>query len=497
MYKKSPVEIEFWEFLALFFFLALIGIIHSRKQRMELPKHPEYRFYITGLFAKVFGSVIFSLIYVYYYGNGDTISYFTSSIPLVNLMIKDPIEYIYALFATNSIENKYRFFDSVTGYPIGYVYHDARTYVLVRIISPLTAIMFKSFLLTGALVAVVAYQGVWRLYTTLVHYYPKIQGQLAFAILFFPSTLFWGGGIMKDTFTFTAVCWYIHGLDNIFFQKTKRTTSWLGLIAAASIMIAMKPYVFMMIFPASLLWLLYHRVAKLRNALLRTLALPMAFVVLGGLTIFTLQSLGDRLSKFSLDRALETIIVTQQDMKRSEQYGNNYFDLGEIEATWSSVFSKFPAATFAGLFRPSLLDTTNVVILLTALENTWLLLFFVATLLRTRLIYFLTLLRVNPLLQMFYLFAFGYAFVVGVTTPNFGAMVRFKIPLLPLFVAGLFITSHIMDLRKKVLNSGGRFDFARFTDGDPGEPYHVLDKGHAARRSVLADGKTASAPSPG
>jgi hypothetical protein len=462
-----PLEIAFWEFPVLVIFIAVVGLVHSRKKNQEIVKHPEYRYYLWGLYSKIMGGVAFALIYVYYYDNGDTISFFLSSVPLVELFLKDPGLYLQALFADNSMENRYRFFDGSTGYPLGYIYVDTRSYFLVRLISPLTALAFKSFLLTGALVSTLAYGGVWRLYRTLVHYYPLLQDKLAFAVLFMPSCLFWGSGIIKDTFTFASLCWFVHALDNIFFQKRNRTSSWLAVLLSSVIMIGMKPYIFMMIFPASLSWLLYHRVARIRNALVRVLVLPVAFVLFGTLTLMTLNALGDKLSKFSLDRVLETMVVSQADMKRGQQYGENYFDLGEIEPTWSSVFSKAPAATFAGLFMPSFFQVDNVVMLMAALENAWLLLFFVSILVQSRLLHFFALLRSNPLLQMFYVFAFAYAFMIGVTTPNYGALVRFKIPLIPLFVSGMYITAYILKERKAVIASGKRFDFKDYSDGDP------------------------------
>jgi hypothetical protein len=57
--------------------------------------------------------------------------------------------------------------------------------------------------------------------------------------------------------------------------------------------------------------------------------------------------------------------------------------------------------------------------------------------------------------------------MIGVTTPNYGALVRFKIPLIPLFVSGMYITAYILKERKAVIASGKRFDFKDYSDGDP------------------------------
>jgi hypothetical protein len=308
---------------------------------------------------------------------------------------------------------------------------------------------------------------VWRLFRTLRSYYPSIEGRLAFAVLFMPSSLFWGSGIIKDTFTFSAVCWFVHLLDELVFRKRGGLLRWAMLLISAWVMVMLKPYVFMALFPATMLWVFHARVQRIRNQMLRVMVLPLAVVTLFALWFVSINALGDELGKFSLDRALDTIVITQADLKRG-QYGTNYFDLGPIEPTWSSVLSKFPVAVLAGLFRPAIFEVNNVMMLFSGLENLLLASLAAYILFRSRVVHFFTLLSKNALLQMAYVFAVGYAFMIGVTTPNFGAMVRFKIPLLPLFVSALFISAYIFDRRREAGRSGMRFRYEDFRDGEPG-----------------------------
>jgi len=469
------VEIEFWEYLLLIFYVGIVFVVYGQRQRARARKDPAYRYYVSGLMARILGGLLFVWIYYYYYdGAGDTFAYFQSSVALAELAKQDPGRYFEALFAGSSWENYRYYFNRETGFPVGFVYVDVRAFFLAKVVSPLTLISFNSIILTTAMVGTICYGGVWRLYITLTRYYPTLRGRLAFAVLFFPSSVFWGTGIMKDTFAFTALCWYISALDQLFFLKVDRVRNWVYVIIASVIMLAMKPYTFMAIFPASLLWLLYHRVQRIRNGFLRVVLLPaaMAALLMGSITV--MSWLGDRLGKFSLDNALKTVIVLREDMLRTERYGANHFDLGEMEATWSSVLSKFPQAVFAGLFRPGMLDVRNVVILVAAIENTFLLLLALRIMIRTRGVFFLTLVRKNPLLQMCFVFAVGYAFMVAVSTPNFGALVRFKIPLLPLFVSGLFITDHILRRRMIETALGRRFRFEEFMNGDPARETGVV-----------------------
>jgi hypothetical protein len=477
------VSIAAWEFPMIVLYLFLVGIVFSRRKRKHIGRHPEYKYYLWGLYAKILGGFAFTMVYMYHYRSGDVFAFFASSKVLSKLFFTDPGRFFEALFAENTVENYYRLFDQRTGYPVNFIYWEDRTYMLVRLITPLTLLTGQSFLLTTALVSTLTYHGVWCLYRTLLRYYPSLQGRLAFAILFFPSSVFWGSAILKDTFTFTGLCYYVHAVDMVFFRRERPLRSWALLILGSMMMVLMKPYVFMVLFPASLFWLLYHRVQRLRNGLLRMLALPAAMGVLAVISFGVMERMKDQLGKFSLDQAINTIMASQADLKRVERYGSNFFDLGNIEPTWQGVLSKFPQATFAGLFRPSMLDVTNVTMLISALENTYLLFLTLMILWRTRVVFFFTLLGKNPMLQMSFVFSVFYAFVIAISTPNFGAMVRFKIPLLPMFVSALFITSFILERRKEVMRRGGRFDFSMYTNGEPqagatGTSAGVSSQGH-------------------
>lgn len=466
--KAGTTTIDFWEYLAVLVYVVILAIFFSREKSKNIKRYPEFKYYLSAFYARVAGGVVFTLIYMYYYnGMGDTIGFFRSSIPLANLLLSNPAKYFQAIFADNNWDNYYSLFSQETGYPVGYVYIDTRTYILSKLISPLVVLSFKSILVTSVLVSAVCYGGVWQLFRMMVRYFPRIEGRLAFSVLFFPSVVFWGSGILKDTFTYTAMCWFIVAMDGIFILKNRRAENWFYAIVASYIMIAMKPYIFMTIFPATLLWVLYHRTQRIKNSFVRITILPVSLVLLFMVSVTVLNKLESSLGKFSLDNALNTVVITQSDMTRSEQYGDNYFDLGKIEPTWNSVLSKFPQATFAGLFRPSLLDVKNVLMLIAGFENAFILALTLYVLMRSKVVFLLSMVLKNPLLQMCFLFSIGYAFMIAVTTPNFGAMARFKIPLLPLFVSGLFIANHILDRRRSAQAHGLKFRFEDFANGDP------------------------------
>ena len=58
-----------------------------------------------------------------------------------------------------------------------------------------------------------------------------------------------------------------------------------------------------------------------------------------------------------------------------DYYGGNSFDIGEFDASAVSMLSKAHLAISAALFRPFLWEARNPVMLMSAIENTLLLIF--------------------------------------------------------------------------------------------------------------------------
>jgi hypothetical protein len=137
-------------------------------------------------------------------------------------------------------------------------------------------------------------------------------------------------------------------------------------------------------------------------------------------------------------------VVVNIDQKQ-EYYGGNSFDIGEFDADPLSMLSKAHVAIAATLFRPYLWDVRNVVMLASALENTYIMLLTIFLLFRLKVIGFFSLIGKNPMLLFSVLFSLFFAFSVGIATSNFGSLVRLKIPCIPFYVASLFVLKFFYD----------------------------------------------------
>ena len=444
---EQVTSVQFWDLAVLPLMILIIFLIGAYRKTKNINKFPEYKFYMWGLYSRIFGVVFFCIIYIYYYGGGDTTAYFESSMAMANLFYKDPEAYFKVLFSAPSKEIR-SLFDDTTGYPYSYLFYDSKTFMVLRLISPFTIITNKSYLLTSILVSFITYGGVWRLFTFFYKYYPEIQSRLAFAILYFPSLLFWGTGILKDTFTLygtTLVAFYAH---EIFITKNRSSKNIIMLLLGLFLIVKIKPYIFMVLFPGTLLWIFYNRIIKLKNGFIIMLLSPVFIFGLGLLSYVVMMSLGDSLDKFSLDNALKTAAEAQMDLKQS-YYGGASFDIGDYDGTLAGAFKLFPAATVAGLFRPFVWEGGSIVLLLAGIENFLILSFTLYILFKARIINAVRLIVKHPLLFYCFLFSIFFAFIVGLTTSNFGALVRFKIPLIPFLVGGLFIIDYLWKKEKR------------------------------------------------
>lgn len=208
--------------------------------------------------------------------------------------------------------------------------------------------------------------------------------------------------------------------------------------------------------PGLLIWVFFNQIQSIKNNAIKALLLPVLAFVLPLVLVGFFTAFNAQLGEYSLDYISYKAEVTRLDMVTNEAYSNNYFDIGKIEATPFGILQKFPIATIYGVFSPFLWNAKNPFLLLSALETTYLLGVFLLIVWRTRFLGFIVYLFKDPLLLFLVSFTIIFGFALGFTTANFGALVRFKIPMLPFFFAALGVFNFYVEksrFEKKVVNS--------------------------------------------
>ncbi len=422
-------------------YLALILISANIYARKKMLLQPEYKYYLGGLTAKIVGGLGLAFVYSFYYPGGDTLQYFFDAMAFQKLVFVDFDSFVHVFFRKADISNFY-YFSSETGFPA--YCRDPKAWFVVKISLFLVGFGFQSYVATTLLCAWLSYLGNWKLYQVFVSEYPELKKELAIAFLFVPSVFFWGSGLLKDTFTLSALGWAVWSIYNLFVKGRKQLVSVVTLLLSSALILNVKPYILVGLVPAIIIWVIHRLLGRIYGGILKTAAIPLLIVFGIGFAYMFMNVLGSALQEYQLDTILEKAVVNQRDLK-SDYHKGNAFDIGEYDATLPSILSKFPIATFSAIFRPLILEANNMVMFISGIENLLILIFTIRVLIFVRGFGFFRLLKKSHLLSFSFAFAILFAYSVGLSTSNFGSLVRYKIPCIPFFIATLYITRYLKE----------------------------------------------------
>ena len=186
----------------------------------------------------------------------------------------------------------------------------------------------------------------------------------------------------------------------------------------------------------------------MKNKVIKALTGPFLLILGVGSGYLLLSNMGDLLGLYSLDSVLDRAVITNSDLK-ADYYKGNSVDIGEFEATVPSMLSKAPVAINLALFRPYIWEANNLVMLISGLECFVMLMFTLKVLFKTKLLGAFPIIYKNHLLSFSIIFSLFFAFSVGISTSNFGSLVRYRIPVLPFFIASLYIIQYIYMIQKQ------------------------------------------------
>ena len=111
---------------------------------------------------------------------------------------------------------------------------------------------------------------------------------------------------------------------------------------------------------------------------------------------------------------------------------------------------KIPAAINVSLFRPYLWESRNPIMLLSAIESSILLYLTFRLFQKRKLKNTIDVLSKDVNLQFFLLFGLIFSFFVGITTYNFGSLVRYKIQGYPFYIAAILLLYYLQpDIEKR------------------------------------------------
>ena len=439
-----------WYMGPIYFFL----IFFLLKKTVKYADDYERKVFSNGLRIKLFSAISIGFVYLFYYGGGDTLSYMHDANLMADLFFGDLDVFFDFLFngfvdtSTGQISIWKHFFrvrDVATWY---FMYrNDERAFFMVRLMSVVSIITNGSFFASGMVVGAFCYLGTWKIYKLFVEYYPSFKKQLSYTVIFIPSVMFWGSGVLKDPVTLGSFGFLMYYFHNIL-KGRKIIVSLVYVVVFSFLIISIKPYVFNAFIVGMGCWLLANYMVKIKSRVFRALIFPVLLVVSIGAVFGLLSLFSSESGKYSFDKALDEAVLVQSDLKQ-DYYGGHRFDIGSFEPTLSGVLAKAPIAIATTLYRPFIWEAHNVFVMLSALESTVIIVFTFLAIFRIKIFNLQGVLLLNPLLFFSFMFSLFFAFFIGLTSANFGALVRYKIPLMPFYMSMVYILSNYAKLPKK------------------------------------------------
>lgn len=424
-------------FIGPLYVLIIIGVAFMFKNSVEKDLQ---KIFMHGIYLKIIGCVFISFVYVYYYGTGDSIFYFRRAKFITNIFYNNSSVGLKLLFSNPNIFDyeTSSFFEGLRAF-------DMSSFLIVRFAAVFNLFSFDSYLGIGLIFTGLSYIGIWKMYVVFTELFPKLKKELALGFIYMPSVFFWGSGILKDCLTFGFLGLLVYACYNIFIKRKNFIVSIPIFIISFYIIGIVKSYILMALLPALATWIFLVYRSKIKSVALRGVITPFILVVAAVVGIFLLQSLASTFQKFSIDNFQDRA----EGMQRWHTYrvevlkggdGSSY-SLGAVDFSATGIIKKIPAAINVALFRPYFWEARNPLVFLSAIESFILFYFSILSL-----FYFLSnfkrgskFIEKNPTIVFMLIFSLIFAFAVGFTSYNFGALSRYRIPLIPFYFGAVYV----------------------------------------------------------
>lgn len=435
----SWVDLVMTPIWLLILYLLAYAISHIKYKDPYLRKH-----FMWGLTVKFIGCFGFIAVYAFYYGYGDTFGYFENVTKLREVIHQNPVRIFHLLFSENlTVQEQI----SVGISAPDHVMSNAANYMVIRIALFIGFFTFGSYISTSLIFAFGSFLGIWGLYRIVSYLYPKLYRSVTFPILYIPSVFFWGSSLMKDSIVIGFLGIMTYTIYQLFFRHKKVLLSFIMLVISIYVLANVKQYVIVAYAPALILWMSLGPLKKLPQRQ-KWIAAPF-LILFAAIIIAAVFPILEKMSKrYTIERVLVTAEKTATYIHRTTREGGSSYSLGEVSYTPLGLVRVFPKAVTVSLFQPFIFQVKNPVMVLSAMESTLFLLGTIYILLKMGLMKFINYMMNNPFLLMCLVFSVFFAFAIGISTYNFGALVRYKIPCLPFYGIALIIP--YMDNKRRI-----------------------------------------------
>jgi hypothetical protein len=411
-----------------------------------------------ALAAKLLAGIAIGLLYTYYYPySGDTFAYFGDASQLATFAHQSLGTYLKILFYNDS--GAEAFLSTLSSW------YQPRAFFMVKLVSILCLLTLNNYWLCSLYLSLLCFYKLWKLASTLAAFFPSSAGAAGIAFLLLPSVVFWSTGLTKESLAIACIA----GIIRLFLQWWHRRyltlhpaqdySKSIGMPANAALATTYQTantgltfsfsgiisWLLLPVYVWLLLQLKYYYLAALLPTLLAFIVadtlmhkffvrqrLAVGLFIL--ITVFASILLAATFLHPNLHIAnfLEAL-VTNHNITLQASAPENIIDFTDLQPQPGNVIMQLPKAIFSGIFRPLVWEGNSIFHKLVGIENLLLLLISLYVLFTRRSIFSqlqpsFALLIMSALLYILLLSA-----LLALSSPNFGALSRYKVAFMPFF----------------------------------------------------------------
>lgn len=408
------------EFIFHIFLISSIAYFGYSKSKYNSIGH----FFIPALVMKIVAGVAVGGLYTYYYKYGDTLLYFEDAKVLANLFYSDWRSYLE--FIINGADVRLHYNDN------------PRALFFVKLISPLAIITNNNYWLTTVYLSIASFFASWYFVLTVQkHYFNLLNGAIV-GFLFFPSVVFWSSGLVKESIAMVSLA----VLFSFFIQLINDCElGWKKIIIGIvlSWLLFQIKYYYVAAFVLAISPTLILKYIQWRIKIRHTTFSWIILLLLVGLGVSMLHP------NLSLNRFIDVIVENNRlydnhiDLAKTIQYYN-------LQNTIISVIINSPIAFFSILFRPLIFETVSWLQVVLSFENMLIMTMLVISIVKLRTVN----IKITPILISCLVYIFVLCVFLGLSTPNFGSLSRYRISFLPILIMLLSYNSPIFNWVKVI-----------------------------------------------
>ncbi len=393
--------------------------------------------YIALVFIlKILAGTAMYFIYSFYYDDrsmADIFKYFDDSKIMYDALFDKPMDYFKMLFSINN-DNTYfaeKYYMEMNNWFRVYesnIYNDSHT--IIRFNALIRLFSFGIYHVHTVFMCFLALTGLLALYKFFIHEIRENHLILFMGIMFIPSVLFWGSGVLKEGILLFALGMWLYYISKLI--RGKRSILILFWVLFPILLLFFtKFYILISILPLIIAYT-WVKLSKTRFVFLKYSIVSLVYFLIG-LNIHHV---------FPSYNFVHILVLKQRDFLNLAQSvdSGSLIQMQVLQYNLGSILSNAPLAFLRTLFRPWFFEIGSIFTFMAGLENLLILFLIFVTLIFKK--------KKIPSHNLLFLSLFFVLFVftlTGLTTPVTGAMVRYKIPALPfLFV----IFSIIVDANK-------------------------------------------------